>query len=351
MSFEQKWPLRRDKMITAWLLSVAGMVFLMVLLGGLTRLTHSGLSMVEWKPLTGWLPPMNEADWQVLFDLYRQSPEFMKVNAEMDLLGFEGIFWLEFIHRVWGRLIGLVFFLPFVAFIWKGWVDRPLGLRLAALFVLGGLQGAMGWFMVMSGLVDNPDVSQYRLTAHFGLALLIIAGLIWTALGVLYPEPYDSFHQDHGRLGRAAHWLFGLVALTAVSGGFVAGLDAGLYYNTFPLMDGGFVPQDFFELSPWWINMFEHVPTVQFDHRLLAELTFFAVLLFWLMARKAHLAPRTRRAVWAMAVMVVLQASLGIATLLLYVPVALASAHQMGAVVLFSLATWVAFEFRSKRLS
>lgn len=351
MSFDQKGPLRRDKMIAAWLLSVAGMVFLMVLLGGLTRLTNSGLSMVEWKPLTGWLPPMMEADWQVLFDLYRQSPEFMKVNADMDLQGFESIFWLEFIHRVWGRLIGLVFFLPFVVFVWRGWVDKSLGLRLGALFVLGGLQGAMGWFMVMSGLVDDPDVSQYRLTAHFGLALLIMAGLIWTALRVLFPEPYDSYHQDSEQLSRAAHWLFGLISLTALSGGFVAGLDAGLYYNTFPLMDGSFIPADYFELTPWWINFFEHVPTVQFDHRLLAEVTFFAVLLFWFMARKAHLAPRTRRAVNLMALMVLLQVTLGISTLLMYVPVALASAHQMGAVVLFSLTTWVAFEFRLKRLS
>lgn len=338
----------RANIMAAWLLTVAGMVFLMVALGGLTRLTHSGLSMVEWKLFTGWIPPMNDADWASLFAKYRQSPEFLKVNSDMTVEGFKGIFWLEFIHRAWGRLIGLAFFLPFAAFMMMRWVrlSQSLFWKFLGLFILGGSQGLMGWFMVVSGLVDRPDVSQYRLTAHFGLALVIIAALLWVAMALLNKKPHDEHHQEAGSLTRWAFWLFVLISTTALSGGFVAGIDAGFAYNTFPLMDDAIIPGGLFDYDPVWLAPFEDITTVQFDHRTLAELTVVLVIVFWVKSVDRHLAPRTRRAITLFGLMALVQVSLGIATLLLVVPVSLASLHQMGAVVLFSLALWCMHELR-----
>ncbi|TCS60314.1 COX15/CtaA family protein [Varunaivibrio sulfuroxidans] len=343
----------RRKIIAGWLFTVAAMVFVMVVIGGLTRLTHSGLSMVEWKPLTGWWPPTSHADWRALFEDYRRFPEFQKINHAMDLSGFQSIFWLEFIHRVWGRLIGLVFFLPFIFFLARKWVDRALGWRLAGLFALGAAQGLMGWYMVKSGLIDRPDVSQYRLAAHLALALIIIAALIWTALGALFPRPERTplragrggFSPRKQRL--AARALAGLIFLTALSGAFVAGLDAGFAYNTFPFMEGKFIPADVFAYTPAYLSVFEDITTVQFDHRILAESTFLLVLIFGFFARKAVLAPRARRAVTLFTGMVLVQAALGVSTLLLVVPTPLASLHQAGAVILFSLAIWVCHETRT----
>ena len=341
----------RAKWMAAWLFAMAGMVLVMIALGGLTRLTHSGLSMVEWKVFTGWIPPLNETDWMALFDKYRQFPEFMKLNADMDLEGFKGIFWLEYIHRVWGRLLGLAFFLPFAAFLVMRWVKVSDGLfwKLFGLLLLGAGQGVMGWFMVMSGLVDRPDVSQYRLVAHFALAVIIIGLLIWVALGLLHPKPYDQHHQDAGGLKRSAHWLVTLIFVTALSGGFVAGTDAGFAYNTFPLMDGALVPAGLFAYEPVWLAPFEDITTVQFDHRVLALITIVWVLLLWMSSVDRHLAPRTRYAIQLFGLMALLQVGLGVTTLLLVVPLALASLHQLGAVALFSLGIWVLHELRSTR--
>lgn len=341
----------RAKWMAAWLFSVAGMVLVMIALGGLTRLTHSGLSMVEWKVFTGWIPPLNDADWAVLFDKYRQFPEFMKVNADMDLEGFKGIFWLEFVHRVWGRLLGLAFFLPFAAFLVMRWVKVSDGLfwKLFGLLLLGAGQGVMGWFMVMSGLVDRPDVSQYRLVAHLALALLIIGLLIWVALSLIHPKPYDQHHQDAGGLKRSAKGLVALIFVTALAGGFVAGTNAGFAYNTFPLMDGQLIPDGLFGYDPVWRAPFEDITTVQFIHRSLAILTLVLVLLFWMGTVDQHLAPRTRYAVQLFGLMALLQVGLGITTLLLVVQVALASLHQLGAVALFSLGIWVLHEMRAPR--
>lgn len=349
MSHSPTLDAKRAKLMASWLFTVAGMVLFMVILGGLTRLTHSGLSITEWQLFTGWIPPLNDADWATLFAKYQQSPEFHKTNPDMDVEGFKGIFWLEFIHRVWGRLLGFVFFLPFALFFARGWVrvSDALFWKFLGLFVLGGSQGAMGWFMVMSGLVDRPDVSQYRLTAHFALALIIIVALLWVALGLLRAKPYDSNHQDARGLSRASKWLFALVLVTAVSGGFVAGLDAGFAYNTFPLMDDGIIPGGLFDYDPWYMAPFEDITTVQFDHRALAELTFVLVMAFWFLSRGAHVTPRTRHAIGALAFMACVQVGLGVSTLLLVVPVALASLHQIGAVVLLSTATWVAHELRA----
>lgn len=341
----------RAKWMAGWLLGVAAMVFVMVALGGLTRLTHSGLSMVQWQLFTGWIPPLNTADWVALFDKYQQFPEFQKLNGAMTLDGFKGIFWLEFIHRAWGRLIGFAFFLPFAAFLTMRWVrpSETLFWKLLGLLVLGASQGVMGWFMVMSGLVDRPDVSQYRLAAHFALALLIIQALLWVAMSLLKRDPYDAHHQDPGNLGRWARGLFLLISLTAVSGAFVAGLDAGFAYNTFPLMDGELIPGNLFDYTPAWKAPFENLVTVQFDHRILAELTVLLVVVFWIKSADKHLAPRTRRAISLFGTMALVQVGLGISTLVLVVPVALASLHQMGAVVLFSLALWCSHELRAPK--
>lgn len=325
-------PEGRRRIMALWLFGMCIMVFVMVVLGGVTRLTHSGLSIVEWNPVTGFIPPMNEADWQRLFEQYQQYPEFKKINPDMDVHGFKGIFWLEFIHRVWGRLMGMVFFFPALFFVVKGWVNRRLAWNFAAMFLLGGLQGALGWFMVASGLVDDPDVSHYRLTAHLGAALVIFGYMLWVAMDLRWPER----HAPTGSLAGFARAISMLVFATVLSGGLVAGLDAGFSYNTFPLMDGQFVPSGYMDHSPWWLNFFENIPAVQFDHRLLAETTLAAILVFWFRARGAELSPRARTAVNALLVMALIQVGLGITTLLLVVPVSVAAIHQAGAVVLLA---------------
>ncbi len=333
---------RRPQIIAGWLFVMIAMVLAMVVLGGVTRLTHSGLSMVEWRPVTGWLPPLNEATWQAVFDKYRQSPEFLKVNADMDLAGFKSIFWLEFLHRLWGRIIGVVFVVPFVFFVWRGWFNRSLAQKLLLLLVLGGLQGLMGWYMVKSGLVDRPDVSQYRLVAHFGLALVIIGYMFWLALGLLFPDR----HGPGQGLSRFAAAIAGLAFITALSGGFVAGLDAGFAYNTFPLIDGAIVPDGLYPLSPWFLGAFEDILTVQFNHRTLAESLVLLVVVFWLLARRRVSHRRPHWAVNTLAAAVIAQALLGISTLLLVVPVPLAATHQAGAVIVFMAALWAAREMR-----
>ncbi len=320
-----------------WLFTVAAMVFAMVVLGGVTRLTDSGLSMVEWRPMTGWLPPFNEADWQRLFEKYQAYPEFHKMNADMTVDGFKGIFWLEFLHRLWGRIIGIAFLVPFAVFLFRGWLNRHLAWRFAVMFVGGGLQGVMGWYMVKSGLVDRPDVSQYRLAAHLIFAFAIYAYILWVAITLWRDETFAD------AMPGLRPWAAGLVALvfvTAFSGALVAGLDAGLTYNTFPLMDGDWIPDGMFAMSPAYINLFENITTVQFDHRILATTTFASVLAFWVIGRRRGARGGLRRALDALAVMVCLQVALGIATLLLVVPVVLATAHQAGAALLLGLAVW-----------
>jgi len=324
------------------------MVFAMVILGGVTRLTHSGLSMVDWHPISGWLPPLNEAAWLAEFENYKQFPEYQKINKGMDLSGFKAIFWFEFSHRLWGRLIGVAFLLPFLFFLLKGWVKNGLMPKLLLAFVLGGLQGVLGWYMVKSGLVDNPDVSQYRLTAHFSAAMLIYAYMFWVALSLLYPERHDFGISGAERLKGGALIILSWISLTLVSGGFVAGLDAGFVYNTFPLMGDEFIPEEAFELIPVYLNFFEHAVTAQFIHRSLAELLLIFVLFFWFRTRVFGLHDRTRFIANALLVMICVQASLGIATLLLVVPVSVAAIHQAGAVALLTVALWNMHEFRHR---
>jgi len=337
---------RRNRIMATWLFVVAGMVFLMIVLGGVTRLTDSGLSMVEWRPLTGWLPPFSDAEWRLLFEKYQAYPEFHKMNADMTVDGFKGIFWLEFLHRLWGRAIGVVFLVPFVVFLIKGWVDRPLAWRYAVMFVVGGLQGVLGWYMVKSGLVDRPDVSQYRLAAHLCLALVIYAYILWTGITLWHGGIFEFVRPA---IAGWAAGLIGLIFVTAFSGALVAGLDAGLTYNTFPLMDGDLIPDGMFTMQPGYINLFENITTVQFDHRLLATATFVAVVAFWICIRRTGVQGTLLRAVNLMAFMVCLQVALGISTLLLVVPVPLAAAHQAGAVVLLGLSVWTLREAASGR--
>jgi heme a synthase len=322
--------------VAVWLLACCAMVFAMVVVGGVTRLTHSGLSIVEWQPIVGALPPLSEAQWQETFGKYQLTPEYQKVNKGMSLGAFKSIFWWEYFHRLLGRTIGVVFLLPLLWFWWRGRVDRPLALRLAGVFVLGGLQGAMGWYMVKSGLVDDPRVSQYRLTAHLGIALALYAAMLWTALGLLYSRAAADAAQ--ARLRKLSWIVTAVVAYMVMTGGFVAGTHAGLAYNTFPLMNGHLVPPEIFMLQPWYLNFFNNMATVQFDHRLGAWLLAFFVPWFWLQARHARLMPRARFALNLLAGMLALQITLGISTLLLVVPVPLAALHQAGAVLLLTTA-------------
>ncbi|MBC6440704.1 MAG: COX15/CtaA family protein [Rhodospirillales bacterium] len=323
--------------VAIWLMVVAALVFGMVVLGGVTRLTESGLSMTDWNPVTGWIPPLSEPEWQEEFEKYRASPEYRQINRGMALADFKTIFWYEFWHRVLGRIIGLAFLVPFMVFLFRKRLDPPMTRRLWLLFVLGGLQGLVGWFMVKSGLVDRPSVSQYRLAMHLGLAFLIYGMLVWTIAGLLHTPDYGSAEPGIARPRRGVGWLLALVSVTIVSGAFVAGLDAGLYYNTFPLMDGRVVPADYLADEPWWLNPFQNVAAVQFNHRLLAIATVVAIFATWFGLARSSLTTRTRLAARALAAMAVLQALIGVMALLAYVPVWLGALHQIGALVLFTL--------------
>lgn len=313
------------------------MIYAMVILGGVTRLTGSGLSMVEWDPIFGIVPPLSQQDWQEVFSQYQDSPEYRKVNLGMDLDGFKSIYWYEYFHRVLGRTIGTVFLLPFLYFLVKKMLPGWLIPRLSLAFVLGGLQGLLGWYMVKSGLVDDPHVSQYRLTAHLGLALFIYAYLFW-----LFLELVDYRDRVVIKPLRTLSWgIILLISVTIASGGFVAGLKAGHAYNTFPKMGDHWLPPGGWTLQPGWRNLFENIATVQFDHRLLAVTTLLAILLFWWAGRRRITQPATRWGVHLLLLAVCLQAGLGISTLLLHVPVALAATHQAGAVFLLSTALYV----------
>ncbi len=337
-----------DRAIAGWLLVCCALVFAMVVLGGVTRLTGSGLSMVHWKPVSGVLPPLSQAAWEREFEHYRQSPEYTYVNKGMSLAEFKGIFWFEYAHRLLGRLIGVAFLLPFIYFLLRRRIEPSLVPKLAAMFVLGGLQGLLGWYMVKSGLVDDPHVSQYRLAAHLGLAVLIYAFMLWTALGILRPGESARAH-GRSRLATAVVVLIVAVFVTMMSGAFVAGLKAGYTYNTFPLMAGKWVPDGIWSMTPAYLNVFENPTTVQFHHRVLALATFLAVLVVWLGAKRLTLTGPERAWMHAAGIAVVIQAALGVSTLVLRVPAALAALHQAGAMVLLTVLLCLAHELRRGR--
>jgi cytochrome c oxidase assembly protein subunit 15 len=332
--------------IRIWLLVVAGLIALMVLVGGATRLTESGLSIVEWKPVTGALPPLSAQAWNDAFDAYKTIPQYRQMNAGMTLSQFQTIFWWEWSHRLLGRVIGMVYLLPFLYFLWRGGMSAELRRRLWLIFGLGALQGAVGWWMVASGLSQRVEVSQYRLATHLVLALLIFAAIVWTLrrLGDQSPLAVSARMKITGAA---------LVVLTFVQlylGALVAGLRAGLVYNTWPAIDGGFIPSSarlWFE-APWWRNLFENTLTVQFEHRMTAYALFLLAALHAIDLIRAK-APRAavNGALLLLAV-VTLQAVLGILTLLNQVPILLALSHQAVAIAVLTLAVLQAERLASR---
>src|SRR4051795_7062051 len=303
-------PSEPHRAVRWWLISVAALIALMVLVGGATRLTESGLSIVEWKPVTGSVPPLSEAQWTAAFEAYKTIPQYRELNAGMSLSEFKEIFWWEWSHRLLGRFIGIAYLLPFVFFLWRGGLSRELKRRLWLLFALGGLQGAVGWWMVASGLTERIEVSQYRLATHLVLALLIFAGIVWT-LRRLADRPGPAAARRLKITGLA------LLLLTFVQlylGALVAGLRAGRIYNTWPDIDGGFIPSAerlWFE-TPWWRNLFDNTLTVQFEHRMTAYALFALAILHAVDAVRARAATAVvNGAVW-LAAAITLQAALGI---------------------------------------
>jgi cytochrome c oxidase assembly protein subunit 15 len=327
----------RDRRYVAfWLLACAATVFATLVVGGATRLTHSGLSIVEWRPVTGTLPPLSGAAWQEEFARYRETPEYLKVNAGMSLEAFKRIYWWEYAHRLVARLNGVVFLVPFAWFLFRRRLDGRLVPSLLLVFLLGGAQGALGWFMVRSGLVDDPRVSPLRLTAHLAL-------LVWMALRLLSGRGNGA-----GPAPRAARRLGALVVagvfLMVLTGGLVAGLRAGLLYNTFPLMDGRLVPPLAFAGRPLLRDLVTNPATAQLDHRLGAWLLVALVPVFWFVVRLSPATPRARLAAHLVLAGLAGQVTLGAATVLLAVPVALGVAHQAGAMALLGLALWATHE-------
>ncbi|MGQ9426113.1 COX15/CtaA family protein [Gilvimarinus sp. F26214L] len=337
---------RYNRQLAIWLLVCASVIFGMIVLGGVTRLTGSGLSMVEWKPLMGVIPPLSEEAWQETFGKYKQYPEYQQVNRGMDLAGFKRIFAYEYAHRILGRLIGVIFFVPLVFFAWKRRIPKQHFPKLIALFVLGALQGLLGWFMVKSGLVDVPRVSQYRLVAHLGLAVIIYGYMLWVALDLLYPGRQSDPHAGKGVKGFAFS-LTGLIFLMILSGGLVSGIHAGFAYNTFPLMDGRFFPVGLYGLEPAWTSIFEDITTVQFNHRMFAYLLVVLIVTFFVLAVRKGVQGRARVGSLALLAMLVIQVSLGITTLLLVVPVSLAAAHQGGAILLLTASLYLSHSLKN----
>jgi heme a synthase len=333
--------IRNQRPLQTWLFAMAALVFLMVAVGGATRLTGSGLSITEWQPVMGVLPPLGDAAWQDAFEKYKQIPQYKILNKGMSLEAFKSIYWWEWGHRFLGRLIGLAFLVPFLFFIARGAITRALAWRLGGLFLLGGTQGVVGWYMVKSGLSQRTDVSQYRLAAHLLLASVLLAALLWTALNVGRPATRRiQLHAPAAGSRASASIIVALIFAQIGAGALVAGLKAGLAYNTWPLMDGHMVPGGLGVMVPFWLNVFENAATVQFDHRLLAYVLAAAVLWHGLrilkMAHDAH----ARRSAAALILMVTAQIALGIWTLLAHVPLPLALGHQMMAMLVLATAVW-----------
>jgi|SRR5579871_1677841 len=335
-----------SRAVATWLFVLAGMVLVMITLGGLTRLTGSGLSITEWKPITGVLPPLSEQTWQAEFDKYRQIPQFLQENSWMSLGDFKTIYWWEWTHRLLGRLIGVAFLSPFLFFAATGAVARSDWPRILALFFLGGLQGVVGWWMVESGLETRVSVSQYRLAIHLGTALLLFGALLWIGFEYLRREVSPRVRRS-GRatpLQLGSFAFAGLVYVQMLLGAFVAGLHAGLIYNTWPSMNGRFFPEGAFFASPWWRNFFENAGLAQFDHRLGAYAVLAsAVALWW---RLNRISPRLKRSSGVLLFTTLVQVVLGVGTLLMQAPLPASALHQFIAAILFGTAVWNAFEVR-----
>jgi cytochrome c oxidase assembly protein subunit 15 len=338
MNMDQQF--KYDQQVAGWLIVCAVVIFGMIVLGGVTRLTHSGLSMVEWKPLIGIIPPLGEQAWMETFEKYKQFPEYQKVNLGMTLDGFKSIFLYEYLHRVLGRLIGVLYFFPFLFFVLKGRIRSGLMPKLTVLFFMGGLQGLLGWYMVKSGLVNDPRVSQYRLASHLGLAVLIYAYMLWLILDLLLARTQKTI------LGRMPYATFSVILLVLVylmilSGGLVAGTRAGFAYSTWPLMGVSFIPEGLYAGTPVWLDAFEDITTIQFNHRMFAYLLFVLISALVILLYRSGVQGRVRVGLVLLMAAFFTQMALGISTLLLHVPVSLAAAHQGGAVLLITAMLYV----------
>ncbi|HEY7299032.1 MAG TPA: COX15/CtaA family protein [Xanthobacteraceae bacterium] len=345
------------RIIRLWLWIIAGLIFAMVVVGGATRLTRSGLSIVEWNPVIGVVPPLNQDSWQAEFKKYQAIPQYQKINRGMNLGQFKIIYWWEWTHRLLGRVIGAAFLLPLLWFLWKGWMEIAFLGRLWLIFGVGALQGVVGWWMVTSGLMDRVEVSQYRLAFHLTLACALFAAIIWTAQRTLRPGSYTSIARE-GRAGPSLARLRATAALIPVLvlcqiylGALVAGLHAGLIYNTWPLIDGSFIPrvsQLLFQ-EPWWRNLFENTLTVQFVHRTVAYVLWTVALAHAIDA--ARTAKPAAVSAILLAAAVTLQAALGIVMLLHQAPIGLALLHQAVAVAVLAIAVVHAARVCAGRIS
>ena len=366
-SFRSYKPSRQA--VGLWLLAVALLIAAMVTVGGLTRLTGSGLSITEWHPVTGVVPPLSDRAWQAEFAKYQRIPQYQFENRGMSLSDFKAIYWWEWSHRLLGRLLGVVFFVPFLFFAFTGAIPRAGLPRMVLLFALGGLQGFVGWWMVESGLETRVSVSQYRLAIHLGVAIVLLGAILWTAFEYLKAEhlsspvyggsgarsaskgapsaslPLGTSPVNGGRkLTFAGFFLVALVYLQMLLGALVAGLHAGLIYNTWPSMDGRAFPENPFFSMPWWINFFENPGLAQFDHRIGAYIIAIAVIALWIAGRRAKLEGLARASSNTLLGVMLLQIFLGILTLVSQVPLSLAALHQATAVALFASAVWHAYE-------
>jgi len=333
------------KAVRIWLWVGVIMTLVQVMLGGITRLTNSGLSITEWDVVMGAMPPSGETEWQTAFEQYKQFPEFSLENAEMNLAGFKKIFFWEYLHRNWARLISIVFLIPFLIFLIQRRLTRVWVRRLLFVFVLGGLQGLMGWIMVASGLIDKPWVSPYNLTMHLILALAIYLYLLW----LIFLSYNKTIEADHPVIRRSMRWIITLVVVQMIFGGFMAGTKAGMLYNTWPLMDGAIFPDGMFSHTGFLSNIFDNTATINFIHRTLAIIVASAIIIFWLANRKFS-SPIVHKLDDVLLAMVAIQFLLGVLTLLNGaggIPIFLGVAHQLGAFILTGIC--VAILFYSKR--
>lgn len=342
-----------ENKVASWLILSAGIVFGIVSVGGLTRLMDAGLSITDWKPVTGIKPPFTHEEWEAEFDKYKMFPEYKKLFPDMKLEEFKTIYFMEWLHRILARGIGVAFGVPFLYFAFKKRISKVLSMKLLGLFSLGGMQGVLGWYMVKSGLEvkdhEIPRVSPYRLCAHLGSAFVIYLGIIWIAMGI--KRPHIAITQPIPTWVKVCIGaIFGLAFTTAMSGAFVAGLDAGLVYNEFPKMGEGYVPEEYWNLQPAWKNFFENDAAVQFNHRVLGISTVTAITTLWLLAPRKHLPVPTRHSLNAMLVMSWIQATLGLTTLLWLVPTHLAATHQAGSLTLLTFSLWSLHTLRRRPL-
>lgn len=321
--------------VAVWLLIICAMIYSVIAIGGYTRLTESGLSMVDWHPVSGVLPPLTQTQWIAEFEHYQQYPEYKTVNFDLSLQGFKRIFWIEYAHRMAGRLVALAFLLPFIFFQIRGYFSIAMSLRLVAVFVVGGLQGLLGWYMVKSGMVNDPSVSQYRLAAHLGLAVLLYSYVLWLSMGLICRRFHFSHPDRLKRLFTGIAICIGLVVIMLVSGGFMSGTRAGFVVNTFPHMNGEWIPQMVFSLTPLWVNLFENVIAIQFFHRWAAFALIVAITIVWFQRFSIN-----RSAIQMMLdivmIVAICQFCLGVATLVSRVHLPVALAHQSGFVILLS---------------